>query len=143
MAALGGATAIGLRALFGAGDAGSALTTAAAAVGSVLAAVLAAGFAAAAARARTGATSPTAPLVAVARGLADGARATARHPVGRGVVPRAGRAPAGVRHQSTLLTLLLFRYAFTDAGRAPRPGWPGWARRSSLAAAGLGRRPRC
>ena len=46
VAALGGATAIGARALLGAGDAGSALTTAVAAAGSVLAAVLAAGFAA-------------------------------------------------------------------------------------------------
>ena len=49
VAALGGATAIGARALLGTGDAGSALTTAVAAAGSILAAVLAAGFAAQAA----------------------------------------------------------------------------------------------
>ena len=46
VAALGGATAIGARAVFGTGDAGAGLTTALAAAGSVLATVLAAGFAA-------------------------------------------------------------------------------------------------
>ena len=65
VAALGGATAIGARALLGAGDAGSALTTAVAAAGSVLAAVLAAGFAARllgpdrTRRAATGRSSPS------------------------------------------------------------------------------------
>ena len=78
VAALGGATAIGARALFGAGDTGSAMTTAVAAAGSVLAAVLAAGFAARL-LGPDRCDEPDRTLVAVARGLVDGARATAPH----------------------------------------------------------------
>ena len=64
---------------------------------------------------RTGATSPTAPLVAVARGLADGARATARTPTVAAsfLALAAHRLAFGV---STLLMLMLFRYTFTGSG---------------------------
>src|SRR6185436_17375695 len=114
VAALGGATAIGARALFGAGDTGSALTTAVAATGSILAAVLAAGFAARLLGPdRT--DEPDRTLVAVARGLADGARATARTPTVAAsfVALAAHRLAFGV---STLLMLMLFRHMFTGSG---------------------------
>ena len=128
VAALGGATAIGARALFGAGDTGSALTTAAAATGSVLAAVLAAGFAARLLGPGPRATSPTAPWWPSLRGLADGARGHRAHTDRRGVVPRAGRAPAGVRRQHAA------HAAAVPATRSPArarcaAGWPASGRR--------------
>jgi MFS family permease len=135
VAALGGATAIGARALFGAGDTGSALTTAVAAAGSVLAAVLAAGFAARVLGPdRT--DEPDRTLVAVAHGLVDGARATARTPTVAAsfVALAAHRFSFGV---TTLLTLMLFRHVFTSAGPF-RTGMAGVGEAVVLAAAGLG-----
>ncbi|HEX5813023.1 MAG TPA: MFS transporter [Pseudonocardia sp.] len=135
VAALGGATAIGARALLGTGDTGSALTTAVAAAGSILAAVLAAGFAARLLGPdRT--DEPDRTLVAVARGLADGARATARTPtVAASFVALAThRLAFGV---STLLTLMLFRHTFTGTG-VLRGGMAGVGEAVVLAAAGLG-----
>jgi MFS family permease len=135
VAALGGATAIGARALLGTGDAGSALTTAAAAAGSILAAVLAAGFAARLLGPdRT--DEPDRTLVAVARGLADGARATVRTPTVSAsfVALAAHRLAFGV---STLLTLMLFRHTFTGTG-VLRGGMAGVGEAVVLAAAGLG-----
>ena len=135
VAALGGATAIGARALLGTGDSGSALTTAVAAVGSILAAVLAAGFAARLLGPdRT--DEPDRTLVAVARGLADGARATARTPTVSAsfVALAAHRLAFGV---STLLTLMLFRHTFTGTG-VLRGGMAGVGEAVVLAAAGLG-----
>ena len=135
VAALGGATAIGARALFGAGDTGSALTTAAAAAGSVLAAVLAAGFAARL-LGPDRCDEPDRTLVAVARGLADGARATARTPTVAAsfVALAAHRLVFGV---STLLMLMLFRHTFTGSG-VLRGGMAGVGEAVVLAAAGLG-----
>ena len=92
----GWAAAIGARALFGAGDTGSALTTAAAAAGSVAGAVLAAGFAAR----LLGPDRCRRARAARGRRRARAGRRRPghrRHPDRRGVVPRAGRAPAGVR----------------------------------------------
>lgn len=135
VAALGGATAIGARALLGTGDSGSALTTAVAAAGSILAAVLAAGFAARLLGPdRT--DEPDRTLVAVARGLADGARATARTPTVSAsfVALAAHRLAFGV---STLLTLMLFRHTFTGTGML-RGGMAGVGEAVVLAAAGLG-----
>ncbi len=135
VAALGGATAIGARALLGTGDTGSALTTAVAAAGSILAAVLAAGFAARLLGPdRT--DEPDRTLVAVARGLADGARATARTPTVAAsfVALAAHRLAFGV---STLLTLMLFRHTFTGTG-VLRGGMAGVGEAVVLAAAGLG-----
>ena len=135
VAALGGATAIGARALLGTGDSGSALTTAVAAAGSILAAVLAAGFAARLLGPdRT--DEPDRTLVAVARGLADGARATARTPTVSAsfVALAAHRLAFGV---STLLTLMLFRHTFTGTG-VLRGGMAGVGEAVVLAAAGLG-----
>jgi MFS family permease len=135
VAALGGATAIGARALVGTGDSGSALTTAVAAAGSILAAVLATGFAARLLGPdRT--DEPDRTLVAVARGLADGARATARTPTVSAsfVALAAHRLAFGV---STLLTLMLFRHTFTGTG-VLRGGMAGVGEAVVLAAAGLG-----
>ena len=135
VAALGGATAIGARALVGTGDSGSALTTAVAAAGSILAAVLATGFAARLLGPdRT--DEPDRTLVAVARGLADGARAAARTPTVSAsfVALAAHRLAFGV---STLLTLMLFRHTFTGTG-VLRGGMAGVGEAVVLAAAGLG-----
>jgi MFS family permease len=135
MAALGGATAIGARALVGAGDAGSALTTAVAAVGPVLAAVVAAGFAPRLLGPdRT--DEPDRTLVAVARGLVDGARATARTPtVAASFLALAThRLSFGV---TTLLTLMLYRHAFVGAG-VLRAGIAGVGEAVTCAAVGLG-----
>ncbi|WP_308259559.1 MFS transporter [Pseudonocardia sp. H11422] len=135
VAALGGASAIGLRAVVGAGDAGSALTTAVAVVGSVLAAVIASRFR----RRLLGpdeTNEPPQALVAVARGLADGARATAATPTVAGsfLALAAHRLAFGI---STLVSLLLFRYAFTDSG-VFRAGLAGVGEAVVLAALGLG-----
>lgn len=135
VAALGGATAIGARALFGAGDSGSALTTAVAATGSVLAAVLAAGFAARLLGPdRT--DEPDRTIVAVARGLVDGARAVARTPTVAAsfLALAAHRLCFGV---TTLVTLMLFRHVFTSVGPL-RAGMAGVGEAVVLAAAGLG-----
>jgi MFS family permease len=135
IAALGGATAIGARALIGADDAGSALTTAVAAGWSVLAAVLAGGFAARLLGPdRT--DEPDRTVVAVARGLVDGARATARTPTVAAsfVALAAHRLSFGV---TTLLTLMLFRHTFTGTG-VLRGGMAGVGEAVAFAAAGLG-----
>jgi MFS family permease len=135
VAALGGATAIGARALVGAGDAGSALTTAVATVGPVLAAVAAAGFTARVLGPdRT--DEPDRTLVAVARGLVDGARATARTPtVAASFLALAThRLSFGV---TTLLTLMLYRHTFIGAG-VLRAGLAGVGEAVTCAAAGLG-----
>ncbi len=141
MAALGGATAICARAVLGAGDAGSALATAVAATGSVLAAVLAAGFAARLLGPDLPedpgeAAGPDRTVVAVARGLVDGARATARTPTVAAsfLALAAHRLSFGV---TTLLTLMLFRHTFTGTG-VLRGGLAGVGEAVALAAAGLG-----
>ena len=101
MTALGAACAIGLRELLGLGRRRVGRVTTIAALGSLLgAAVVAAGFRPTAARPGRDATSPP---QAVGRG---GARAGRRRPGDgggadrRGVVPRAGRAPARVRRSA-------------------------------------------
>ncbi len=135
MSALGAASAIGLRALFGSGDAGSAETTLVAVAGALLAALLAAGF-------RRGSlgpdrvNEPANAVRAVLRGFADGARAAAATPSISASFAALGahRLAFGV---TTLLTLLLFRYSFTDAG-VLRAGLPGIGEAVLLAAAGLG-----
>ncbi len=134
IAALGGGCAIGLRALFGSDNTGSATVTAIAATGAVAAAVLAAGF-------RRSLLGPderneaTRAIVAVARGLADGARATATVPA------VAASFAALVAHRlafgiSTLCGLLMFRHAFTSHG-VLRSGMAGIGEVVVVAAAGL------
>ena len=136
VAALGGATAIALREVIGSGDTGSAITTLAAVVGSVVGAAVAAGF-------RRGQLGPdsdpatgAAPRVAVRFGLVDGARATLATPsvAASFLALAAHRLAFGI---GTLLTLLLFRYSFTDAGLF-RSGLAGVGEAVAAGAAGLG-----
>ncbi|GEL19394.1 MFS transporter [Pseudonocardia asaccharolytica DSM 44247 = NBRC 16224] len=134
-AALGGATAIALRVVIGAGDAGSAVVTAIALTGSICAAGIAAGFR----RRLLGpdeTDEPSRALLAVALGLADGARATAATPTVAGsfLALAAHRLAFGL---NTLLSLLLFRHAFTDEG-VLRTGMAGVGEAVLLAALGLG-----
>ncbi|GAA4541859.1 MFS transporter [Pseudonocardia xishanensis] len=161
-AAIGGATAIGVRELVGAGNAGSGLTASVAVLGSVVAAVVAAGFArralgpdatppdsravlwdsqavgsdSRAVEADSRAGGRRRDLTAVAHGWADGARAVLR-------VPTVGAAFCAVgAHRlafgmSTLLSLLLFRYAFQDVGPF-KAGLAGVGQVVVAAGAGLG-----
>lgn len=135
LTAVGAATAIGLRAAFGTGDAGSALTTLCAAVGPLLAAALAAGIA----RRSLGPDvrgGPARTTVAVLRGFVDGTRAVASTPTIAASFAALGahRLAFGI---STLLTLLLYRYSFTDTGLL-RAGLPGIGEAVVVAAVGLG-----
>jgi len=134
MAAIGSGCAIGLRAVFGEGNTGSAWTTGAGVLGSLLAAYLAAGFS----RGRLGPNEvdePARPLVAVARGLADGGRAAWHAPtVTAGFCGLAAhRIALGI---STLVVLLLFRNAFSDHG-VLRAGLPGIGQVLAIGAVGL------
>ncbi|WP_246106428.1 MFS transporter [Pseudonocardia kunmingensis] len=134
-AALGGASAIGLRELIGTGDAGSGAVTLTAIVGSLVAAALAAGFP----RGRLGpdrTDGRPSTVGSVLHGFADGARATIATPsVAASFVALAThRLAFGI---STLLSLLLFRYAFADAGPL-LTGMAGLGQAVVLAAAGLG-----
>jgi MFS family permease len=114
IAVIGAVCAVGLRAVFGADNLGSGLTTGFAVVGSALAA----GFAVRFARGALGpdeVDEPSTALVAVARGLFDGGRAALRAPsVAAGFIALfAHRAAVGI---SLLLTVLLMRYSFTPMG---------------------------
>ncbi|HET6705370.1 MFS transporter [Amycolatopsis sp.] len=134
VAVIGGGCAIGLRALFGSNDVGSAETTAFAVLGTLASAFIARGFA----RGVLGPTTvdePQNPVLAVARGLADGARHAWRAPsVTAGFVALfAHRASFGV---SLLVTVLLMRNYFTDHGLF-RAGLPGLGQIAALAGTGL------
>ncbi|RKT51815.1 MFS transporter [Saccharothrix australiensis] len=114
MAVFGAGCAVALRQVFGAGDGGSAWTTAVAVLGSLAAGYLASRFA----RGALGpdeVDEPRRTATAVARGLLDGGRAAWRTPsVAAALLALlAHRAAFGV---SLLLTLLLMRHAFTDVG---------------------------
>jgi MFS family permease len=115
VAVLGAGCAVGIRALLGDDDTGSGLTTAVALIGSVVAAVVVIGFP----RGSLGPDAvdePAQTLVAVARGLFDGARVALRTPsvLAGFVALLAHRAVFGVL---LLLTVLLMRFEF-DAGLA-------------------------
>jgi MFS family permease len=129
----GGGTAIALRALFGADNAGSGLTTSVAVVGSLLAAWLAGRFA----RGALGpdqVVEPATAVAAVANGLFDGGRVAARTPsVAAGFCAlMAHRASFGI---SLLLTVILMRNSFEDWGPI-KAGLPGLG--VVLGAGGLG-----
>lgn len=131
---VGAGCAVGLRAVFGEGDAGSGLTTAVAVLGSVLAAAIAARFA----RGALGpdrVDEPTTALAAVARGLFDGARVALRTPtVAAGFCALlAHRAAFGI---SLLLTVLLMRFSFDDFGPV-EAGLPGLGVVLGFGAAGI------
>ncbi|HVV09089.1 MFS transporter [Amycolatopsis sp.] len=131
---LGGGCAILLRALFGSGNSGSAWTTSFAVLGSLLAAAIVARFA----RGGLGPDAvdePADPVLAVARGLADGAKAAVAAPtVTAGFIALfAHRASYGV---SLLLTVLLMRYALSDVG-VLKAGLPGLGQMAVMAGAGI------
>ncbi|NKQ53271.1 MFS transporter [Amycolatopsis sp. K13G38] len=134
VAVLGGACAIGLRAVLGEGNTGSAWTTSIAVLGSVVAAAIAARFA----RGSLGPDSvdePADPVLAVAHGLADGGKAALAAPtVTAGFVALfAHRASYGI---SLLLTVLLMRFALRDAGPL-KSGLPGLGQMALLAGLGI------
>jgi MFS family permease len=134
VAVLGGGCAIGLRALFGPDDFGSACTTSFAVIGTVVAAIIARRFAPDSLGPST-VDEPANPALAVARGLADGARAAMRAPsVTAGFIALfTHRASYGV---SLLVTLLLMRNSFTSQGFL-RTGLPGIGQVALLAGAGI------
>lgn len=119
--AIGAACAIGLRGWLGAGDGGSSLVTVSAVVGSIGAAALAARFRPGElgplpyGAGGLGADEPKRTVVAVARGLLDGARAVAAVPAVAAsfAALAAHRLAFGI---TTLISLLLFRNAFADEG---------------------------
>jgi hypothetical protein len=136
VSAAGAAAAIGVRALVGADDAGSAVTTLTSLAGGLVAAAVAVGF-------RRGVLGPDravaqehGALRTALRGLVDGLRATGATPsvTASFAALAAHRVAFGI---STLLMLLLFRYAFTPTGPL-LVGLPGIGQTVVLAAAGLG-----
>ncbi len=134
VSALGAVSAIGLRTLVGSSNSGSAVTTLVAAIGPLLAALLATRFA----RRSLGpdvTVGSSGTAVAVLRGFVDGGRAVAANPsiAASFAGLAAHRIAFGI---STLLTLLLYRYSFTDAGPL-RAGLPGIGEVVAVAAAGL------
>ncbi|MEV8606686.1 MFS transporter [Amycolatopsis sp. NPDC051373] len=134
LAVVGGGCAILLRAVFGADNLGSAETTAFAALGALVSALIARRFT----RGVLGPTvvdEPPNPFLAVARGLADGARHAWRAPsVTAGFIALfAHRAAYGI---SLLVTVLLMRNYFTDSG-VFRAGLPGLGQMAALAGAGI------
>jgi Major Facilitator Superfamily len=134
VAIAGTGCAIGLREIFGEGNLGSGWTTSVALLGSLAAAWVAAGFR----RGRLGpdeVDEPAQPLIAVARGLADGGRAAWRMPsvaAGFGALI-AHRVAFGI---STLVGLLLFRSTLTDQGFL-RSGMPGLGQALAAGAVGV------
>lgn len=111
---VGAGCAVGLRALFGSGNVGSAWVTTVSVLGSLLAAWFASRFAAGALGPdRT--NEPAEAIIAVARGLVDGGRAALRAPrVAAGFVALfAHRAAFGA---GLMITVLLLRYSFHDIG---------------------------
>jgi hypothetical protein len=135
MTAVGAACAIVLRELLGTGNVGSAWVTTIAVLGSLVAAAMSVRF-----RPKElgpdEMDEPPQAMVAVARGLADGVRAVAAVPTVAAAFGAlaAHRLAFGI---STLLTLLLFRYAFTDEGLM-RSGIVGIGEAIVIAAVGLG-----
>jgi MFS family permease len=128
----GGVSAIGLRAVIGAGNAGSAWVTASAVLGSIVAAVVATGFR----RDQLGPDRTSAPVPAVvSHGLRDGLVAAARVPsVAAGMTALlAHRLSFGV---ASLVALLLYRNTFASHGLL-RAGLSGVCELLVAGAAGL------
>ncbi len=135
MTAVGAACAIVLREVLGPGNVGSAWVTTIAVLGSLIGAAVAFRF-----RPKElgpdEMDEPPQAMVAVAHGLTDGVRAVAAVPTVAAAFGAlaAHRLAFGI---STLLTLLLFRYAFTDEGLM-RGGLIGIGEAILIAAVGLG-----
>ena len=134
VAVSGAGCAVLLRSVFGDGDHGSGMTTAVAVLGSVFAAWIAGRFVKGA-LGPDRVDEPAATMVAVARGLVDGAKAALRAPrVTAGFVALFGhRSAFGI---SLLLMVLLMRYSFTDMGPM-RAGLSGIGEMAALGGAGI------
>ncbi|WP_123687162.1 MFS transporter [Amycolatopsis thermoflava] len=134
VAVLGGGVAIGLRSLIGAGNTGSGWTTAVAVLGTLVSAAIARRFARGALGPDT-VDEPSDAVLAVARGLVDGARAALGAPsvVAGFVALLAHRASYGI---SLLITVLLLRFTFTDHGLL-KAGLPGLGQLAAMAGAGI------
>jgi MFS family permease len=136
MSASGVAAAIGVRALVGADDTGSGITTLVSLLGGLVAAAVALGF-------RRGTLGPDRAVAqdhgavgSALRGLVDGTRAATATPsvTASFVALAAHRVAFGI---NTLLMLLLFRYAFTAMGPL-QVELAGIGQTVAVAAAGLG-----
>ena len=136
MSATGAAAAIGLRALVGAGDTGSAITTLASLLGGLVAALVALGFRRRSLGPDRAVAQQRGAVATALRGLLDGARATTatRSVTASFLALAAHRLAFGV---STLLMLLLFRYTFVGMGPL-QAGLAGIGQVVLVAAAGLG-----
>ena len=134
VAVSGAGCAVLLRSVFGDGDHGSGMTAAVAVLGSVFAAWIAGRFVKGA-LGPDRVDEPAATMVAVARGLVDGAKAALRAPrVTAGFVALFGhRSAFGI---SLLLMVLLMRYSFTDMGPL-RAGLSGIGEMAALGGAGI------
>lgn len=134
MAVVGAGCAVVLRGLLGSGNSGSGMVTAIAVLGSIFGALLASRFAAGA-LGPDQVDEPVETVVAIARGLGDGARAALRTPsVAAGFVALfAHRAAFGA---SSLVTVLLLRYSLHDVGPL-RAGMSGLGEVAVAGGAGL------
>jgi MFS family permease len=134
VALVGGGCAIGLRALFGADNVGSAYATGFAVFGALASAAIARRFPTGMLGPST-VDEPASAVLAVGRGFSDGARAALRAPsVTAGFIALfAHRASYGI---SLLVTLLLMRNSFTSHGFL-RAGLPGIGQVAALAGAGI------
>ncbi|ONI73465.1 MFS transporter [Actinosynnema sp. ALI-1.44] len=134
VAVVGGGCAIGLRKVFGEDDFGSGITTSFAIIGTLLAVVFAVRYE----RGRLGpdeVDEPSGTVVAVARGLVDGAKAAWNAPrvVAGFVALLAHRASQGI---ALLMAVLLMRYYFTDYGWL-KAGLTGLGEIAAFAGAGI------
>nr|WP_083472931.1 MFS transporter [Kibdelosporangium phytohabitans] len=134
VAVVGGGCAIGLRKIFGEDDFGSGITTSFAIVGTLLAVVFALRYE----RGRLGpdqVDEPSGTVVAVARGLIDGAKAAWNAPrvIAGFVALLAHRASQGI---ALLMAVLLMRYYFTDYGWL-KAGLTGLGEIAAFAGAGI------
>jgi MFS family permease len=131
---LGAGCAVGLRAVFGAGNSGSGLVTGCAVLGSVFGSLFAGRFV----RGSLGpdqVNEPSQTLVAVAHGLVDGGRVALRTPsVAAGFVALFAHRAAFAA--SLLITVLLLRFSFHSTGPF-KAGMPGLGEVALAGGAGL------
>ena len=133
-AAIGGATAFGLRTIVGEGNVGSAEATVVAVVGALVSALFAAQFAAGV-LGPDEVDEPNAAFVAVAKGMVDGGRAALRAPsVAAGFIALAAHRIA--YGASLLVIVLLMKYALHSHGML-RAGAGGLTEAVAAGAAGL------
>jgi MFS family permease len=134
IAVIGGGCAIGLRKVFGDDDFGSGITTSFAVIGVLIGALFAIRFV----QGRLGpdeVDEPAGTILAVARGLLDGAKAAWHAPrvIAGFVALLAHRASVGI---TLLMAVLLMRYYFTDHGFL-KAGLTGLGELAAMVGAGI------